>query len=52
MTFRFLFCKFKSNIIMAKLQYKTRFNDSWLDEDVFKAWKEIVPDDNYKFYCH
>ena len=33
---------------MAKLQYKTGFNDSWLD---FKTWIKKFPDDNYKFYC-
>ena len=32
---------------MAKLQCKTRFNDYWLDEDVFKAWIKKFPDDNY-----
>ena len=32
------FVKFKLNINMAKLQYKTSFNDSWLNEDVCKAW--------------
>ena len=36
---------------MAKLHYKTHFNDSWLDEDDFKAWIKKVPGNNDKFYC-
>ena len=36
---------------MPNLQYKTHFNDSWLDEDDYKAWIKKVPGDNDKFYC-
>ena len=31
---------------MTSLQYKTHFNDSWLDEDVFKA---CIKNNSYKF---
>ena len=35
---------------MAKV-YKSRFKDSWLEDDVFKDWVERNPDDCYKYYC-
>ena len=37
---------------MAQLQHKTHFNDSWLNEDVFKALINKVPEDNYKQGFH
>ena len=35
---------------MAKF-YKSRFNDFWLKDYVFKDWVENIPDDDNKFYC-
>ena len=40
----FYFVNFKLNFNMAKLQYETYFNDSWLNEDVFKALINKVPE--------